>query len=76
MNDTIVNVSVGLELTDNPHFQGNLTESLYNSTCYVATVATIYFNRVSERPSALTSRFSESLKCSKIFLLSKRTSIL
>jgi len=52
MNDFTVNIPVGLELTGNPHFQRNPTESLYDSPCYVATVGNINFNRVSERPSA------------------------
>jgi hypothetical protein len=41
MNDFIANIPVGLELTENPQFQGSPTESLYNSPCYVATVGSI-----------------------------------
>jgi hypothetical protein len=68
MNNFIAIIPLGLEFTENPHFQGSSTESLYNSPCYVVTGGSIYFNRVSERPLALMSRFPESLMYSKVFL--------
>jgi len=76
MNDSTVNIPVGLELTENPHFRDGSAETLYNSPCYVATAGSNNFNRVSEWPSAVLSRFSENLLCSNIFLPSQRTSIL